>query len=245
MSRGAAYIRTSQESSPEDRQRATITTWLGKTGRELDQGAWYLDLGWKRHQANVRPAFNKLLKLAKAGSISWIVVEEATRFGTKDAYEFTRIMGDLVDWGVEVWEARSDRLLNPPSTSMGDYLLATVGALHSTQEVTNLATRSLKAKLLKAELGAWPGGSIPFGMAVQARNGAGVILWTVEEVGAKYEQTYPGGQVKYLDYFPKDRETRLGELLYLLPSRFPERTAAVQLVSPLTTLAMNSTDRLC
>lgn len=156
---GAAYIRTSQESSDETRQRATRESWLATTGRELD--TWYQNLGWKRHQATRRPAFNKMLALARSGDLAWIVVEEATRFGTKDAYKFTHIMGELVECGVEVWDARCNRLLNPPRSSMGDYLLATVGALNSTQETINLAARSLKAKLLKAQLGAWPGGPIP------------------------------------------------------------------------------------
>ena len=230
IDRGGAYLRTSQESSDEARQRSTIESWLTRTGRVLNRDDWFFDPGWKRHQATVRPAFNKMLELAHTGKISWIVVEEATRWGSSDAYEFTSHMGALVASGVEVYEARSGRLLNPPATEMGDYILATVGALNSTQETTNLATRSLKAKLLKAQLGAWSGGPIPYGLAVQARTAAGNPLWTVEEMGSKYEQVYPSGQVKYLDYFPKDRERKVGESLYLIPSRHQDRIILVQLI---------------
>ena len=228
--RGAAYLRTSQESSDEERQRSTIESWLTRTGRVLNPDDWFFDPGWKRHQATVRPAFNKMLELASTGKIGWIVVEEATRWGTTDAYEFTTHMGRLVAQGVEVYEARSGRLLNPPATEMGDYILATIGALNSTQEMTNLATRSLKAKLLKASLGAWGGGPIPYGLAVQARTVAGVPLWAVEEMGEKLVQTYPNGEVKMLDYFPKDRERKLGESLYLQPSSHQDRLLIVQLI---------------
>jgi hypothetical protein len=55
MSDGAAYLRTSRESSDEARQRETIQSWLAKTGHTLEPESWYFNPGYKRLQADKWP----------------------------------------------------------------------------------------------------------------------------------------------------------------------------------------------
>ena len=227
---GAAYLRTSKESSDEARQRSTIDSWLRDTARVLGPADWYFDPGWKRHQAAVRPDFNRLLDRVRAGELAWIVVEEQSRWGTEDAYEFIEQMGLLRKYDVELWEARKGRLLNPPASQIGEFLTGTVQAIQSTEETARLATRSLKAKLLKAQAGAWAGGPIPNGLAVVCRTRTGKVLWTVDRIKDQYEQYYPDGRVVYRKALPQDRNRKDGDCLYLCPSRYQERLEVIKLI---------------
>ena len=243
MTRGAAYLRTSKESSDEARQRSSIQSWLRSTGRVLGPTDFFFDAGWRRHQ--VRPEFSRLLDRIQAGQLDWVVVEEQTRWGTEDAYQFVAQMGLLRKHNVELWEARTGRLLNPSASQIGDFLTGAIGAIQSTEETSRLATRNLKAKLLKAQQGCWMGGPIPYGLGIVCKNANGSVLWTVERVKNKLEQHYPDGRIVYRNSVPQDRNRKEGDSLFLCPSNYVERLEIVRLIFQWATKEAISPGAIC
>src|SRR5437588_5543196 len=79
---GVAYIRVSDRQQDVESQRQVILEWAAKHGVEIV--AWYIDQGGKRHKAEKREAFQRLLKDAATGTICWIVIDSKIRFGTKN-----------------------------------------------------------------------------------------------------------------------------------------------------------------
>jgi DNA invertase Pin-like site-specific DNA recombinase len=195
---------------------------------------WYEDRGGKRSEAEDprrRPDFQRLMADAQARKFDAIVVEEDTRFGTKDVYQFNHYAYLLREAGVELWEARNNKQLNPDPDQMGDVLTTSVRAMTSTQEVLDKSTRTLGTKLARASCGLWQGGLIPTCSAVECRTASGQLLWTVEEVDGQFQQTYPDGRIALRESFPTDRQIKgdLADQLRLVPSRDPARRHAVEL----------------
>src|SRR5262245_30543894 len=85
---GASYIRVSDDQQDTQRQYAAVHAFAKQHAVTIPKQHWFKDEGWARHQADRRPDFQRLLKLAEAGVVQWIVVSERDRFGTTDADEF-------------------------------------------------------------------------------------------------------------------------------------------------------------
>ncbi len=224
---GAAYLRTSVGDSDETRQRDEIKKWADRTKNTIDD--WFFDSGGKRHKADKRKDWQAMMTLVRQGKIEFIVVEEHTRWGYADIYQFFIHMDELRRHKVVLYEARTGRILNPHPNEMGGLITSSVQSVQSHQETANLAARSLKAKLLRAEQGQWGGGPIPYALAVACRNKTNETFWTVEQVGDSFEQHYPNGISRILTYFPTDREEKV-EFLYLIPSRYQDRIEAVRCI---------------
>jgi DNA invertase Pin-like site-specific DNA recombinase len=224
---GAAYLRTSMGTSDETRQRDEIGKWADRTKNTIDRE--FLDKGGKRHQSEKREQWQAMMALVKQDKVAWIVVEEHTRFGYADTYEFYEMMAELRRHKTILYEARTGRVLNPHPNEMGGIITSSVQSVQSHQETSNLAARALKAKLIKAEQGVWGGGPIPYAMAVACRTKTGETLWTAEQVGDSFEQHYLNGNSRILGYFPTDREEKT-EFLYLVPSRYQDRIEAVRYI---------------
>jgi DNA invertase Pin-like site-specific DNA recombinase len=234
--RVAGYIRTSRGEKCSDpaRQRNAIDQWIAAHGHVLVE--IYEDRGGARSEAeNIkkRPDFIRLLADAKTGAFQAICVEEYTRFGTADVYEFMGYAGALRRVRVQLWEARGNRLLNDKPEKIGEILTNSVLPAHSsTQESMDKSSRSLGGKLDRASRGLWQGGTILGCSAVECRNVQGELLWVVEEVDGELVQTYPGGRQERRESFPTDRQTRgdSADRLRLVPSNNPQHREAVRLI---------------
>ena len=66
---------------------------------------WFEDEGWARDTAPRRPNFQRLLKLAEAGKVKWIVVAERDRFGTANADAFMYYRYLLHQWGCRLYDS--------------------------------------------------------------------------------------------------------------------------------------------
>jgi hypothetical protein len=185
-----------------------------------------------------------MLADAKTGSFQAIAVEEYTRFGTTDVYEFMGFAGQLRRARVQLWEARGNRLLNDKPEQIGAILTNAVLPAHSsTQEVLDKSSRSLGGRLDRAARGLWQGGVILTCSAVECRTASGQLLWTVEEVDGALVQSYPDGRRVTRDTFPTDRQTRGSgaDQLRLVPSTNPAHREAVRLIFTLYDQAINTT----
>ena len=110
--RVASYIRNSEEEANPERQRATISGWLGRHGFVL--GKEYHDQGGRRHQLHdekKRPDWHNLIRDIKSGSWDLLVVDDCTRLGFITHRELVEIVGICEDNGVQLWEASTDRQL--------------------------------------------------------------------------------------------------------------------------------------
>jgi DNA invertase Pin-like site-specific DNA recombinase len=102
---GAAYVRVSDDQQDTARQYAAIEAFQKRQGVTVPQSMWFEDEGWARDTASKRPDFQRLLKLAEAGKVKWIVVAERDRFGTTDADEFVHYRYLLRQWGCRLYDA--------------------------------------------------------------------------------------------------------------------------------------------
>ncbi len=138
----ASYIRNSEEEANPERQRATISGWLGRHGFVL--GKEYHDQGGRRHQLHdekKRPDWHNLIRDIKSGSWDLLVVDDCTRLGFITHRELVEIVGICEDNGVQLWEASTDRqLCDDDITSI---ILNAVKADRNKAQLENLARTSL------------------------------------------------------------------------------------------------------
>jgi DNA invertase Pin-like site-specific DNA recombinase len=183
MARVAGLVRTSlgENASDDSRQIDAITRWAQEHGHVIVE--WYIDRGGKRHQSeNVRrrPRFIQMMKDAAARKFDIVCVEEHTRFGVKDVYEYGHYIHLLRKYKVQLWEARHNKHLSPPPSQMAEVLES--GFLKPTtsrQENVDRSSRTISGKLKHAQRGQWLGGQIMYASQVECRS-HGQLLWTVE-----------------------------------------------------------------
>src|SRR5207244_848192 len=82
---GAAYIRVSTDQQDTMRQYDNVRGFENRHGVTIGKDYWLEDEGWARDTADRRPNFQRLMKLADAGRVQWIVVDQLDRFGTKNS----------------------------------------------------------------------------------------------------------------------------------------------------------------
>src|SRR5947209_16661471 len=84
---GAAYLRVADSQQDTARQYASIHALEKRHKVTVQEQHWFKDEGWARDTADRRPDFQRLIKLAEAGRVQWIVVDKLDRFGTKDPHQ--------------------------------------------------------------------------------------------------------------------------------------------------------------
>ncbi|QDV84560.1 recombinase family protein [Stieleria magnilauensis] len=159
----AAYIRVSSDKQDVQRQRQSITDWAVRTDSTI--GHWFEDSEGKnpRDQAAKRPEFQKLLKAVESGLIRQIIVDSQDRFGTKDVYQFGQFVTLLRENNCELWSVSQGNLTADDDATI---LTNTIGALTSTREQKEKATRSVGGLVKTAKAGLYPGGVAPYGLDV-------------------------------------------------------------------------------
>src|SRR5215471_3652798 len=82
---GAAYVRVSDDQQDTQRQYDAIRAFEQRHGVSIPRSYRFEDEGWARDTADRRPDFQRLMQLAEASRIQWIVVDRLDRFGMKTA----------------------------------------------------------------------------------------------------------------------------------------------------------------
>src|SRR5581483_4913836 len=162
---GAVYVRISEDDQKADRQRKSTSEWIGRHG--LDDGAVtvYEDLGWKRHQADKRPEFQRMLRDADDGRIKWIVCDALDRFGTKNKNQLLAYLYRLQEAGCQLYTANDKEWTG---TDLLTLIEAGLEGEKSEKELRDKSERVLGAMRVMAEKGTWLGGRIPYGCDVVA-----------------------------------------------------------------------------
>jgi DNA invertase Pin-like site-specific DNA recombinase len=225
---GAAYIRVSDDQSDTQRQYAAIHAFEQRHEVTIPQHHWFKDEGWARDQADKRPDFQRLMKLAEAGRLNWIVVDRLDRFGTKDAHQLVHYLYRLRECGCKLYDG-TDREWT--AEDIATIITAVVEGEKSKGEQTSKSHRVLGAKAEYARAGEWQGGPVPFGLDVACYPRQGDTqkeLWRVVLEGLhKRLKVYPDRRKERFDdkgNFPNHQEET--EVLRLTPSKDEGKLAA-------------------
>jgi DNA invertase Pin-like site-specific DNA recombinase len=222
--KGVGYIRVSDRHQDVESQRQVILEWAAKHGVEIV--AWYIDHGGKRHMAEKRAEFQRLLKDAATGTICWIVIDSKIRFGTKNHAEYGKFLSHLMEHGVELWSVAQGLLTSNDELTT---VMAAIDSLQSRAEQLEKARRSIRGKMDRAKEGGYSGGHVPYGYDVACLDKDGEEKWRVIIVGReKRIKRHPDGREERYDgqdNFPahdKDDDLRYR------PSIIPERVEWVK-----------------
>jgi site-specific DNA recombinase len=158
-----AYLRCSSDPQDTLRQREAIQ----RSGLKIDQ---WLEDHESRDRADKRPDFQRLLRAVQAGQVDTIVVQALDRFGVRDAWELGKFFTILKDHDCRLLDA-SGKQLNADDD--GSVICSTVGALTSSREQREKASRVLTGKLTLARKGQFLGGYCPYGCDVVAFDAQG------------------------------------------------------------------------
>jgi site-specific DNA recombinase len=105
-----------------------------------------------------RPAFGRLLRLAREGAFSRIVVWRMDRFGRDPAWNLL-LERDLWEKGVQIETSTNGPLGNSPEAKL--YRMVQYGV--DLYEAEKTAERCQEGRETAAENGKWPGGRAPYG----------------------------------------------------------------------------------
>jgi DNA invertase Pin-like site-specific DNA recombinase len=216
-----AYLRCSTDQQDTLRQREAIE----RCGIEIHQ---WLEDHESRDRADKRPDFQRLLRAVQAGQVDTIVVQALDRFGVKDAYEMGKFFSILRDHDCRLLDAAGKHLNADDDATV---LTSTIGALTSSKEQREKASRVLTGKMTLARKGNFLGGYCPFGMDVVAFDAQGNEVWRVVDEGRdRRRKVYADGREERFDG-KKNRPPRaLHETLKYRPSLVAERVKYVRLI---------------
>jgi DNA invertase Pin-like site-specific DNA recombinase len=223
---GAAYVRVSDDQQDTERQYAALRAFEKRHGVTIPKQHWFKDEGWARDTADRRPDFQRLMKLAEAGVVKWIVVSERDRFGTTDADEFVYYRYRLRRWGCRLFDAAGTDWTRKDIATV---ITAVVEGEKSEQEQHGISKRTLGGKAAKARAGEWQGGPVRLGFDVVCfQRETDRELWRVVFEGrARRLKVYPDGHTERFDgeaNFPKFQPAT--EVLRVAPSRDKTKIAA-------------------
>jgi DNA invertase Pin-like site-specific DNA recombinase/uncharacterized coiled-coil protein SlyX len=186
---GAYYIRVSTDDQDTARQHEAIGRWLKANKLTIAPHFRFEDHGFERDRPELRPDFQRMMRMIENGTIQWIVADAQDRFGTKDKYQFIFFMHLLRRAGCNFFTIDGKCWTDD---SMVAFLEGGIGADTSEKEQRNKSHRILEDKLLRAKRGEWQGGHLAFGMDVVCIGPDGQERWRVELDGRKLTGTKPG-----------------------------------------------------
>jgi DNA invertase Pin-like site-specific DNA recombinase len=216
---GAAYIRVSTDQQDTQRQYDNVRAFEKQNGVTIKPDNWFKDEGWARDTADKRPDFQRLMKLAEAGRVRWIVVDQLDRFGTKNAKQLITYLHRLDEAGCKLYDATGREWTGEDIATI---ITAVVEGEKSKGEQTSKSHRVLGGKIAKARLGEWQGGPVRLGFDVVCyQRETDKELWRVVYEGRdKRVKVYPDGRSERFDgekNFPQSQP--LTEVLRVAPSR--------------------------
>jgi DNA invertase Pin-like site-specific DNA recombinase len=215
------YLRCSTDAQDTLRQREDIE----RSKIRIDH---WLEDHESRDKSHKRGDFQRLLSAVQAGQVDTIVVQALDRFGVRDAWELGKFFTILKDHNCRLLDA-SGKQLNADDD--GTVITSTVGALASSREQKEKASRVLSGKVTLARMGHFLGGYCPYGCDVVALDAQGHEVWRcVMEGHDKRVKVYPDGRRERFDG-PKNRPPKaLHETLKYRPSIIAERIEYVVLI---------------
>jgi DNA invertase Pin-like site-specific DNA recombinase len=217
---GAAYVRVSTDQQDTERQYAGIRAFAKRNDALIHKDHWFEDEGWARDTADRRPAFNKLMKLATAGAVKWIVVDRLDRFGWKSSKQLMHFLYQLEEAGCLLYDTSGKEWTSQDDATE---ITALLEGKNSVKEVREKSYRVLDGMAASARQGEWMGGPVRLGLDVAcfSRAEPAKELWRVLQEGRdKRIKVYADGRQERFDgkgNFPKHQDAV--EMLRLVPTK--------------------------
>lgn len=215
------YLRRSTDAQDTLRQRQDIE----RSKIHIDQ---WLEDHESRDKSHKRADFQRLLHAVHADQVDTIVVQSLDRFGVRDAWELSKFFTILKDHNCRLLDAGGKQL---NADNDGTVITSTVGALASSREQKEKASRVLTGKVTLARKGHFLGGYCPYCMDIVAFDQKGNEVWRCVVEGHNCRRkVYPDGREERFDG-PKNRPPKaLHETLKYRPSIVKERIKYVKLI---------------
>jgi DNA invertase Pin-like site-specific DNA recombinase len=227
MSKTVAYVRVSTDQQDTARQHTSIKQWSERHNVVIDE--FYLDHG-RRHEADKRPDFQRLIKNVESGQVSRIIIDAQDRLGFQGPFEWYHYLWVLQSHNCKLISAVDDRVLS--NEDAASFITTGIGAHSSREEMMKKSSRDLGKKVEMAKAGEWTGGWIPFGCDVTCRSPQGTERWRVVADGKwKRIRIFPDGRSERWDgkdAFPRDRQP--GDTLVL------DRTIKIERIEILSSI---------
>jgi DNA invertase Pin-like site-specific DNA recombinase len=220
---GASYIRVSDDQQDTQRQYASVAAFEKRFSVRIAPQYRFEDEGWARDEAEKRPAFQRLLKLADQRVIQWIVVDKLDRFGTKNPHQLIHFIYRLQECGCLLYDGAGKEWTGEDIATI---ITAVVEGEKSKGEQINLSHRSLGQKVGYARDGEWQGGPVRLGFDVACYDRATKKeLWRVVYEGVDEAKAEERRQQKAADKTKGDRKRRAYPLkrLQVFPDGRTER----------------------
>jgi DNA invertase Pin-like site-specific DNA recombinase len=231
---GAAYIRISDKKQETERQYAAAHAFEKRHGVTIPKDHWLKDEGLARDEADRRPEFQRLLKLAEAGRVQWIVVAELDRFGTKNARQLNYYLYRLEEAGCRLYDAQDKDWTAP---GLETQIMALFKGEGSKEEQAGKSHRALGGMVERAKKGEYLGGPVRLGMDIACyrrddKAEPPTELWRVVLLGFDRRlKRWPDGREERFDgrrNFPAHQKET--EMLRLTPSKDQAKLDAVKRV---------------
>jgi DNA invertase Pin-like site-specific DNA recombinase len=217
---GAAYIRVSDDKQDTQRQYDGIHEFERRHGVSIAGPHWFKDEGWARDTADVRPNFQKLVRLAEERRVQWVVVDKLDRFGTKGSKQLIVYLYRLEEAGCRLYDVAGK---DWTSADIPTVITAVVEGEKSKGEQIEKSHRTISGKVTKVKASEWQGGvpRLGFDVACYSR-GTGEELWRVVYEGHNRRlKVWADGRTPERfdgeDNFPKHQPAT--EVLRVAPSR--------------------------
>ncbi len=227
---GAAYLRVSDDQQDTVRQYESLHAFEERHGVIISKQNWFKDEGWAHDTADHRPDFQRLMKLAEAGAVRWIVVDQLDRFGTKNAKQLITYLHRLDEAGCKLYDAAGKEWTGEDIATI---ITAVVEGEKSKGEQTSKSYRALSGKVARARAGEWQGGPVRLGLDVVCyhRETDDEQWRVVMEALHKRLKVYPDGRTERFDgpnNFPRYQPAT--EVLRIAPSNDKSKLDAAESV---------------
>ena len=162
----AYYGRVSTQKQKIEHQRETVDRWLDQHHFKIPDNLRFEDKG-RRHRADKRNAFQRLMELVQNEKIDWVIVASFSRWGVSDVDEFFVFRKKMQEHCVRIYCVNSD--LEMTGCTEADYYRVVTEAISNTAAMKIHADQNNMKMISMAERGQHMSGAVPYGLDLECR----------------------------------------------------------------------------
>lgn len=158
----AWYLRCSQPSQLLEHQRQPIERFCDDLKITVPSKYRFEDKGGRRHQAEKRRQFQRLLEVIRRESLDWVLVAHMDRWGVANVDEFFGFRSMLREHGVKVWSVTDQ--LDLTSMDESDRWRIFGQAMANERQMITHAEKNIDKNVQMVRDGWWPSGNHAYGL---------------------------------------------------------------------------------
>jgi DNA invertase Pin-like site-specific DNA recombinase len=217
----AVYVRKSSDPQEEASQIGALRDYLDRQQIHVPQHLWFIDTG-SRAKPEEREAFQRLLKLVRAGKISRVFIWKPDRF-TVGVTKWFATLNDFQESHTQLIEILTGKDL--ASDDLETEITATFKARQGKDELYALAENVMRARGSMARKGIPVSKWAPYGFDKRITDASGLHLWTVHLLDSKkWLVINPDGSTVERASCPRKSKT---DLIQYVHGRDPNRLKVI------------------